>query len=99
MLMASKDALLEIKKGIEEHLGQTITIRTNKGRRRIVERRGVLESTYPSIFLVRLDDERCLGRRVSYSYSDILTQTVELSLNDSAFKPGAEDGGAVASEA
>ncbi|HHY38491.1 MAG TPA: Veg protein [Clostridia bacterium] len=97
--MASKDALLRIRKGIEEHLGQTITIRTNKGRRRVVERRGVLESAYPSIFLVRLDDERCLGRRVSFSYSDILTQTVEVSLGDSALRPQAEGNTIAANEA
>lgn len=97
--MASKDALLRIRKGIEEHLGQTITIRTNKGRRRVVERRGILESAYPSIFLVRLDDERCLGRRVSFSYSDILTQTVEVSLGDSALRPQSEGNTAAANEA
>ena len=37
---------------------------------------GVIEKTYPSIFLVRLDDEN--QRAVTYSYSDVLTKKVQL---------------------
>ena len=36
-----------------------------------------LERTYPNIFVVRIDEKRS-ERRVSYSYSDVLTETVEL---------------------
>ena len=43
----------------------------------MVERVGVSERTYPNIFVVRLDEKKS-ERRVSYSYSDVLTSTVEL---------------------
>jgi len=74
----SKNALAIIKKGLESHVGQRIRVRANKGRRKIVEKEGILEKTYPSIFLVQINEERAGTRRVSYSYTDVLTETVEL---------------------
>jgi len=39
----------------------------------------VLERTYPSIFVVRVDEEN-YNQRLSFTYADVLTETVELSL-------------------
>ena len=55
-----------------------ITLRANGGRRKTVERTGVLEETYPSVFIVKLDQDQQTFKRVSYSYADILTETVEI---------------------
>ena len=44
-------------------------------------REGVIESTYPSIFTVKLDNQSeffTSEQRVSYSYTDVLTKSVEL---------------------
>ncbi|MEW6081803.1 MAG: Veg family protein [Bacillota bacterium] len=84
--MSGSNAIAKIKSGLDGHVGQRIMIRANKGRKRVVERMGVLEQTYPSIFVVKLDDDRFLGRRVSYSYTDILTRTVELTLAGEALQ-------------
>ncbi|MGV2806524.1 Veg protein, partial [Clostridium perfringens] len=53
-------------------------LRANGGRRKTVERTGVLEETYPSVFIVKLDQDQQTFKRVSYSYADILTETVEI---------------------
>lgn len=74
----AKNALLEIKRSLDAHLGQKITLRANGGRRKTVERTGVLEETYPSVFIVKLDQDQQTFKRVSYSYADILTETVEI---------------------
>lgn len=77
--MDSNNALSIIRKGLESHVGERIRVRANKGRRKIVEKEGILEKTYPSIFVVQIEGERSGGnRRVSYSYTDVLTSTVEL---------------------
>jgi uncharacterized protein Veg len=76
----AKNALLEIKKSLEAHVGQKITLRANGGRRKTIERTGVLEETYPSVFIVKLDQEQNAFKRVSYSYADILTETVEVTV-------------------
>jgi uncharacterized protein Veg len=76
----AKNALLEIKKNLEAHVGQKITLRANGGRRKTIERTGVLEETYPSVFIVKLDEEQHAFKRVSYSYADILTDTVQVTV-------------------
>lgn len=74
----ANNTLLEIKRSLEAHVGSKITLRANGGRRKTVERTGVLEETYPSVFIVKLDEEQQSFKRVSYSYADILTETVEI---------------------
>ncbi|QCT00761.1 protein of unknown function DUF1021 [Paenibacillus algicola] len=81
MTMA-KNSLLDIKRSLDAHLGQKIALRANGGRRKTVERTGVLEETYPSVFIVKLDQDQQTFKRVSYSYADILTETVEIVVLD-----------------
>ncbi|HZK86997.1 MAG TPA: Veg family protein [Syntrophomonas sp.] len=79
--MSSPRAISEIKKDLESFVGSKIRLKANRGRNRIIEREGVLESIYPNIFVVKLN-ERKVDRRVSYSYADVLTETVELFVYD-----------------
>ncbi len=79
--LEGKNQLQEIRKNIEGYVGQKIVLKANKGRKKTTVREGILENTYPSIFIVRIDgkfDDSV--RRVSYSYSDILTETVEITV-------------------
>ena len=39
---------------------------------------GIIENSYPSIFIIKFENEYEMTRRVSYSYTDILTKAVEL---------------------
>lgn len=79
----AKNTLLEIKRSLDAHVGQKILLRANGGRRKTVERTGVLEETYPSVFIVKLDQEQQTFKRVSYSYADILTESVQVTIYDS----------------
>lgn len=72
--------LWEIKRDLESHIGSKIKLKANKGRKKVLEREGVLERTYPNIFIVKLDEQDSSERRVSYSYTDLLTEAVELVL-------------------
>jgi len=76
----AKNALMEIKRSLEPHVGSKIMLRANGGRRKTVERTGVLEEIYPSVFIVKLDQEQNAFKRVSYSYADILTESVEVTV-------------------
>jgi uncharacterized protein Veg len=77
--MAAKNTLGKIRKELEMHVGETVKLRANRGRRKTFEKVGVLENTYPSIFVIRVDEENYY-QRLSFSYADVLTSTVELSL-------------------
>lgn len=76
----AKNALAEIKSHLDRYVGKKIKLIANGGRRKTVERTGILEETYPSVFIVKLDKEHHNFERVSYSYADILTETVELTV-------------------
>lgn len=71
--------LIEIKCALDGNLGKRLTLKANGGRRKTIERTGVLSETYPSVFIIELDQEENAFERVSYSYADVLTETVELT--------------------
>ena len=84
----AKDVLFEIRKKLESHLGENIKLRANRGRRKTYEKEGVLESLYPSIFVVRVNENNYF-QRISFSYADILTETVELSFDEGKLRRSA----------
>lgn len=69
-----------IKNGIGRHIGKKVVVRANKGRKKTVTKIGTIEAIYPSIFIVRFDSEDDISTRVSYSYGDVLTSTVQIKL-------------------
>jgi uncharacterized protein Veg len=83
--VATKRTLTEIKKNVEFLVGEKVKLRANKGRKKVSVKEGIIEKAYPNIFVVCIDGGYNTVRRVSYSYSDILTETVEIirSSNDS----------------
>lgn len=74
------ESVTEIRKDLEGCIGKTVILRANKGRKRIVVREGILESAYPNLFVVKIENEYESTRRVSYTYSDVLTSTVEVTV-------------------
>ncbi|SHN37559.1 MULTISPECIES: biofilm formation stimulator Veg [Gracilibacillus] len=74
--------LVEIKQGLDGNVGRRLRIKANGGRKKTIERYGTLSETYPSVFIVELDQDENAFERVSYSYADILTETVELSFSE-----------------
>jgi len=76
--MSDNNDLLQIKKDIDDCVGERIQLKANKGRKKSFIKEGVLESTYPSIFTVKFENDYEMTRRVSYSYTDILTKAVEI---------------------
>lgn len=51
-------------------------LKDTAGRRKILIKNGVIEKTYSSIFVIKLEGD--IQRRVTYSYSDVLTKTVQI---------------------
>lgn len=79
--MIAKEEIMLVRKQVDKYIGSKVLIKANKGRKRVVIKEGVLQSTYPSIFIVKVQNENQDSfRTVSYSYTDIITNNVELSL-------------------
>lgn len=77
--MDKNRTIANIKKDIEDHLGDKVTLKANGGRKKVLINDGVIESAYPSIFVIRLENDT--QRTVTYSYSDVLTNTVQLDFS------------------
>lgn len=75
------NSLEEIKQRLEANVGKKIKLRANRGRRKVIEAEGVLEKTYPKLFVIKLDKHSAI-KRMSYTYADVLTETVELTIDN-----------------
>ena len=82
-----RNILDEIKENVHSHVGKEVLVKANRGRRKVMKKEGILEKTYPNIFVVKIDDHDQI-RRLSYSYADILTDNVEIKVKGDQTKIG-----------
>lgn len=78
--MSNNITVEDIKKGIGRHVGKSVLIKANKGRKKIVKRKGIIEGVYPSVFMVSYLSDGDIKTRVTYSYIDVLTENVQIRL-------------------
>ena len=64
MSRQAPNILEKIREDLNDFVGQEIYLRANRGRKKIFEVTGVLEQTYPKVFVVSFR-ERQVERRVS----------------------------------
>lgn len=83
----SENVLTEIRNHINSFVGREVMIKANRGRRKSLEKEGVLERTHQNIFVIKINDHQQI-RRISYSYADLLTDNVELKLKTDNRKIG-----------
>ncbi|MDI3547844.1 MAG: hypothetical protein PWR10_1496 [Halanaerobiales bacterium] len=82
-----KNVLTEIRKSVNSFVGQEVMVKANRGRRKVLEKEGILEKTHPNIFVIKIDENHQI-RRLSYSYADLLTDNVELKVKGENIKIG-----------
>jgi uncharacterized protein Veg len=72
----------KIKKDLADLVGKEMKLKANKGRKVIIERIGTIQEIYPNLFVMLVKEDGQRYSRVSYSYVDLLTKTVELTNNN-----------------
>lgn len=83
--MIYKDDIVNLKTDIKENIGQKIIVKGTLGRSKYFEKEATIEKAYPNLFIVKYDES---DRNVTYSYTDVLTRTVEVQLFDGeSFNP------------
>lgn len=80
--LARHNVLDLIREDLDSYVGKQVVVRANRGRRKVDEVEGILEHTYPKLFVVTPLECNPLNR-VSYTYSDVLTSSVEVMHNGS----------------
>ena len=77
----SQADILRVRSSVDQNIGNKVKIRANRGRHKIDVKEGIIRETYPSIFLVevenKLDDTT---QKISFSYTDVLTKDVQMQL-------------------
>ena len=71
--------ILNLKSDILDKIGQKIIIKGSLGRNRSFEKEATIEKAYPNIFTVKYLEG---ARNATYSYTDILTRDLEVSVFD-----------------
>lgn len=70
-----------VRRAVSEHVGSKVRVRSNLGRHKYDVTEGVIAETYPCIFLIRVEnEEEDSVQTVSYSYTDVITKDVQLTL-------------------
>lgn len=77
--MICRADISNLKTDIFEKVGQKIIVKGSLGRSKTFEKEATLEKAYPNIFVVRYEEN---NRNVTYSYTDVLTRTVEVDVFD-----------------
>ena len=84
--MIEKSDIQRVKTLLTQNIGKRIRLSAKKGRKRVIVRHGVIKETYPSIFVVMLDsisEFATTERTVSFSYADLLTKSIEITVVES----------------
>lgn len=80
IIMKKSNALAAIRSEVEDNIGKKVQLKADKGRKRIVTRIGYIENAFPNLFTVRVDNDFDESLTLSYTYSDVLTSTVEIKV-------------------
>ena len=77
--MISKNSLLEVKKHMEGCIGQEIYVKANLGRNKQIEKVGTIDGVFSNLFVIKEQDTE---HKMSYTYADILTNNLEITMLD-----------------
>lgn len=83
--MICKTDITNLKTDILDKVGQKIIVKGSLGRSKEFEKEGTIEKAYPNIFVVKYEEN---DRTASYTYTDLLTRTVEVDVfNGDSYSP------------
>lgn len=70
-----------VRRAVSKHIGSKVLVKSNLGRHKYDVTEGVITETYPCIFLVQVkNNDEDTVQTVSYSYTDVITRDVQLTL-------------------
>jgi uncharacterized protein Veg len=77
-IMMKQNDVNKVRNAVISQTGKKVKVKVNRGRHKVDVAEGVISETYPSIFLIRIqENDDTPIRFMSYSYTDILTKDVE----------------------
>jgi uncharacterized protein Veg len=81
IIMMKQNDVNNVRNAVRRHMGRRVKVKINKGRHKVDITEGIISETYPSIFLIKIQENKNMPERtLSYSYTDLLTKDIELIL-------------------
>lgn len=77
--MILQSEIANLKTEIDDMIGKKVVVKGSLGRSKTFEKEATIEKAYPNIFVVKYDENE---RNVTYSYTDVLTRTVQVDVFD-----------------
>lgn len=71
--------IANLKTDIDQIIGQKIIIKGSLGRCKTFEKEATIQKAYPNLFVIKYEEDE---GSVTYSYTDVLTRTVEVDVFD-----------------
>ena len=71
--------ITSLKTDINQMVGQKIIVKGSLGRSKSFEKEATIQKAYPNIFVIKYEEDE---GNVTYSYTDVLTRTVEVDVFD-----------------
>lgn len=83
--MICRNDISTLKSDINEKVGQKIIVKGSLGRSKEFAKEGTIEKAYSNLFVVKYEEN---NRTASYTYTDLLTRTVEVDVfNGEEYSP------------
>ncbi len=77
--MILQSEIANLKTEIDDMIGKKVVVKGSLGRSKTFEREATIAKAYPNIFVVKYDENE---RNATYSYTDVLTRTVQVDVFD-----------------
>lgn len=78
-LMICRNDISTLKSDINDKIGKKIIVKGSLGRSKEFAKEGTMEKAYSNLFVVKYEEN---DRTASYTYTDLLTRTVEVDVFD-----------------
>lgn len=83
--MICRNDISTLKSDINDKIGQKIMVKGSLGRSKEFAKEGTIEKAYSNLFVVKYEEN---NRTASYTYTDLLTRTVEVDVfNGEEYSP------------
>ncbi len=83
--MICRNDISTLKSDINDKIGQKIIVKGSLGRSKEFAKEGTIEKAYSNLFVVKYEEN---DRTASYTYTDLLTRTVEVDVfNGEEYSP------------
>ena len=79
-MILKESAFMKIRQDVEKYIGQEIDIKSNSGRNKVTNYRGVVKYANENVFSIKRSDIQTM---TSFNYADVLTNSLEITSVDS----------------